>query len=119
MVDDGRCCRRGAASLRRQLAILGFDKRGDLLQKRDQRRLELIECGRSLIARRQRVDRVSGARVERVLPIDPRRQPALHGADRPAGQPWGRRRRRVGNEPDGTETASRSSAASNAVSASL
>ena len=112
----GCCCsiatwcvvERGEPTSRCQLAILGFDERGDLLQERDQRRLELLEGGGSL-ARRDRSARRSpsaaralnaccrsihgvshAARRERLRP----RQPAASMARRRVDDEPRRRRRR-------------------------
>ena len=122
VADDSLLLVEPQRRLRRDLAILGFDERGDLLEQRDQRRLELLECGGSLaVARDQRIDGVGGARVERVLPIDPGRQPALRRRARlrprqPAGTGGGVA---SATQPRRHPGGARSSAASNAVSASL
>ena len=84
-MSSSRCC--SAASVfccssirpggdRAELTILGVDERGDLLQERDQRRLELFEGDRSLVvAIDQRLDRLGGPRIDRVLALEPGREP--------------------------------------------
>jgi hypothetical protein len=60
----------------REQSFFCVDERRDPLEERNQRRLELLESDAVLvIAIGERVDRGGGAGVERVLALDPWRQP--------------------------------------------
>ena len=78
-------------------AILGFDKRGDLLKKDDERGLKALEARLAIaLPGGELVERRSDSTVERLLALEKRREPAIDDAD-PRTVHAGRkgRRRRV------------------------